>query len=398
MSNPRGLKSTLLFNPFPTLVPTIRNRGFSHPPIQKNKLLPLYPHPSGQSCLPPPASSSTGPGSRRPGLSPRPSPGRPWAAPAHSRAWGCWTAATRRFGKVGGGAGAWSRAPGGPPAVRGRRPLAGQRHVATPAAILGHYLPPARWSWLGKGSSGREERWSGAARGGPGRPRTPAPACAVRREVRNHELLPGVRVVRQRRGRRRRAQLRAQVLSRRRPARGPAARLPLGQRRRRLRQLPAPGRSPTCASAPSRARAASRAARGRALLRAVHPGGRLRAGRRTCRGSGGRLRLPGAGVGLRLPLRARAAGRRRRGARPLRDLSGLLGRRLLSPQRPGGLHGLWRARPLAGVSERASRRPPWDLPDCVPGPRCLPQVGLASLRAPRRLQHLRVDESEEERP
>lgn len=87
MSSPHRLKSTLLFNPFPTLVPTIRNRGVSHPPIQKTKLLlPLCPHASGQFCLSPPASSSTCPGSRRPALSPRPSPGRPWAAPALSRA------------------------------------------------------------------------------------------------------------------------------------------------------------------------------------------------------------------------------------------------------------------------------------------------------------------------
>uniref|UniRef100_A0A667GNW1 Homeobox protein Hox-D1 n=2 Tax=Laurasiatheria TaxID=314145 RepID=A0A667GNW1_LYNCA len=187
------------------------------------------------------------------------------------------------------------------------------------------YLRPASH---GSAKAVRVERKGGTAQPAAVLP-GPALGPPLRRVGRNHELLPGVRVVRQRRGRRRRAQLRAQVLPRRRPARGPAARLPLGQRRRRLRQLPAPGRRPTCAFAPGHPRTTPRAALGRALLRAVHPGGRLRAGRRTCRGRGRGLRLPGAGAGVRLPVRARAAGRRRRGARPLRHLSRLLGQWLV---------------------------------------------------------------------
>lgn len=181
LNSAHGSNSTLPFNPFPTSVPTIRTRGISHPPIQKNKRLALYPlvlTRAASLAFLLPLRPVPVPGGRRPALSPRPSPRRPGAAPALPAARGRWTAATRRFGKVGGGAGAWSSAPVGTPAVRGRRPLAGQRHVATPAAILGHYLPPARSPWLGEGSSGREERRNGAARGGPARPRARAPAQA----------------------------------------------------------------------------------------------------------------------------------------------------------------------------------------------------------------------------
>lgn len=215
---------------------------------------------------------------------------------------------------------------------------------------------------------------------------------------RNHEFLPGLRVVRQRQGRRRRAELCAQVLPRRRSASGPAARLPHRQRRRRLRELPAPGRGPSGALAPGRSGAASRAAPGRARLCPVPPGGDLRAGHGTCRDWGRGLRSPGARAPVRLPVRARAAGRRRRGARPLRHLGRLLGRRLLPPQQPGGLRGLRRARPLPGVSQRAGRRPLRGLPDRVHRPRRLPQFCVPFLRSPCRLQHVRVDESEEERP
>lgn len=130
MSSPQGLKSTLLFNPFPILVCTIRIRGLSHPPMQKNNLLPLCPHRSRLFCLCVLAPSSTCPGSRPPALSPRPSPGRPWVAPAlfptrgvldggHPRVWQSWRRGRRVESRASRDPGRAGQAPIGRPAPRG---------------------------------------------------------------------------------------------------------------------------------------------------------------------------------------------------------------------------------------------------------------------------------------
>lgn len=108
---------------------------FSPPPSSR-------PHPRGQPCLPHPALP----------------PGRAALPPPRGATGGRPPAGSAKLA-VGQARGAG--------AVRGRRPLAGRRHVASPAAILGHYLPRARSPWLREGISGRVERRSSAGSGGP---------------------------------------------------------------------------------------------------------------------------------------------------------------------------------------------------------------------------------------
>ena len=250
--------------------------------------------------------------------------------------------------------------------------------------IITNVLVPAH----GSVRAARLEREGGAAQT-PAVLRAPhrGPAAALRWVGRNPELLPALRVARQRQGRRRRAELRAQVLPRRRPASGPAAGLAPGQRRRRLREPPAPGRSG----------AASRAAPGR--VRAVPPRrGPTRSRTPHLPRLGARTAVP-RGPGPRTTSGARAGGRPatagRTSATPPRPSS-----RAAAPSSSAAgriVRGLRRGRPLPGVSQRAGRGPLRGLPDRVPRPRRLPQVRAPAPRPPRRLQHVRVDDSEEER-